>query len=66
MRLARCKNKSTCKNDTEIDDFIAKNNNFVMIKNEQAYLREDYSDDVVLKYSEVIIMPMSTHSSFLK
>ena len=39
--------RSTCKNETEIDDFIDKNGHMFFIANEQIYNKEDYSDDVV-------------------
>ena len=47
VRLVKCKNRTTCKSDDEIDEFIDKNGNFMFIQNKNFYYRENYTDDVV-------------------
>ena len=52
IRLVRCRDRETCKNDTEIDEFIDNNGQVVYISNQQKYQREVYSGEVIEKRSK--------------
>ena len=44
IRLVKCTNRPTCKNETEINDFIDKNGAIQMYSNKVGYQTEIYSD----------------------
>ena len=50
IRLKRCTNKPTCKNETEINDFIDKNGQVQLYFNQVSYQNEIYSDKVLDRY----------------
>ena len=49
IRLKRYTNKPTCKNETEINDFIDENGQIFMFTNKVMYSSEIYTEEVLLK-----------------
>ena len=50
IRLKRCTNKPTCKNETEINDFIDNHGQFQIFYNRVSYQTENYSPQVLEKF----------------
>ena len=50
IKLVRCTNRSSCKNETEINDFIDKNGAIQMYSNKVEYQTEIYTDQVLKKF----------------
>ena len=50
IRLVRCHNKTSCKNETEINDFLDKNGQLVYYFNGVNYQTEIYSEQVIQKF----------------
>ena len=48
--LRRCTNKPSCKNETEINEFIDKHGHLMLFFNNVVYQTEEYSEDVLDKY----------------
>ena len=62
VRLTRCRGRSTCKTDSEIDKFIDTNGHVLVISNQIDYQRENYSNDVLEKYSDFDIYQIQSSS----
>ena len=47
IKLVRCTNKTSCKNETEINDFIDENGQILMYTNKVNYQTEIYTEQVL-------------------
>ena len=50
MKLEKCTDRPSCKNETEINDFIDKNGQIQIYMNQVNYQTENYSNKVLDKY----------------
>ena len=50
--VSRCQGRDTCRNETEIDDFLDNHVLMTMI-NTQAYIPEKYAEEAILDYVDV-------------
>ena len=63
VRLIRCNDRDTCRNDDEINEFMDKNGHLIMVYNEQVYLSHLYNtDDVITKRSTAKITTLNRNS----
>ena len=56
--LRRCTDKPSCKNETEIDDFIDKHGSLQLYFNNVNYQTEKYSEEVLDKYLTYLNWPI--------
>ena len=62
VRLVRCRDRPTCRNDSEIDEFINKNGHIMILQNKIDYQREVYSEKVLDKYSDFQLISIQSDS----